>query len=105
MQDYVIIRVSWKAVFQVFFAAGTCLGGSGGIVLGLMLDSSIGLLGGMFLGLVAGLISGLAAAAYAAVFNALAPYFGGIAVTVTTKAVGPDAAVPGQEPPAAGTEG
>ncbi len=105
MQDYVIVRVSWKAVFRMFFAAGTCVGGTGGIILGLMLDSSVGLLGGMFLGLVAGLVSGLVAAAFAGVFNALAPYLGGIAVTVTTKATGPDAAAPGRESPVAGPEG
>jgi hypothetical protein len=102
MQDYEIVSVSWKAVFRVFFAAGTCIGGIGGIVIGLIFDSSVGLLGGMFLGFATGLLSGLGAAACAVVFNELAPYFGGVPVTVKT--VGPAPATDCRQLPAAGQE-
>jgi hypothetical protein len=107
MYDYEITRVSWTAVFRVFFAAGTCVGGMVGIVLGLMEHSLVGLMGGAFLGLAAGLASGAVAAAYAAVFNLLAPYFGGIGVSLTEKAAGTKQAeaVSVQEPPAAGKGG
>lgn len=97
MQDYVIVSVSWTAVFRVFFAAGTFLGGIGGIALGLIMDSSIGFFGGAFLGLAAGLFSGLMAAAYTAIFNLLAPYVGGITVSVATKPAEPECAPAAQE--------
>ncbi len=107
MYDYEITRVSSTAVFRMFFAAGTCVGGIGGIVLGLMEHSLVGLMGGAFLGLAAGLASGVVAAAYAAVFNLLAPHFGGITVSMTEKADGAKRteAVSVQEPPAAGKSG
>lgn len=108
MYDYEITSVSWPAVFRVFFAAGTCVGGLGGIALGLMEQSMIGLLGGAFLGLVAGLVSGLVAAAYAVVFNVLTPYFGGIPVNVTAKPAAespPEATMSSPPPPPAGADG
>jgi hypothetical protein len=103
MYDYEVTRVSPAAVFRVFFAAGTCVAGLGGITLGLMEQSMVGLMGGAFLGLVGGLASGLVATAYAFVFNELAPYFGGIPVSLTAKTASqapPEAAVPPPSPPA-----
>ncbi len=79
MYNYVLTRVSCAAVFRLAFAAGTCIGGAGGVVLGLLEPHGVGLFGGAFLGLMAGLAFGLTALACAVIFNVLAP-FGGVAV-------------------------
>lgn len=86
MFNFVLIRVACGAVFRAAFAAGTCLGGAGGVLFGLMERSAVGIMGGAFLGLAFGLAVGLAAAAAAAVFNLLTPYMGGIAVRLEPRA-------------------
>lgn len=80
MHNYVLMRISCLSVFKFCFCAGTCLAGAGGILLGLLEQSTVGILGGAFLGLVTGLLSGIFGAVYAAVFNLLAPIAGGIAM-------------------------
>lgn len=79
MYNYVLTRVSCAAVFRLAFAAGTCIGGAGGVVLGLLEPQGVGLYGGAFLGLMIGLAAAFTALACALVFNVLAP-FGGVAV-------------------------
>lgn len=80
MYNFMVTRVAGAAVFRAAFAAGTCIGGAGGVLLGLMERSVIGVLGGAFLGLAFGLTVALTALAAATVFNLLAPHIGGIAV-------------------------
>jgi hypothetical protein len=78
-----IMRLAWFDMFRICFCAGTCLGGLGGIFLGLMERTAIGIFGGMFFGLLFGLGSGFVGAVYAAVFNVLAPVIGGVSVCIS----------------------
>jgi hypothetical protein len=87
MYNYTIWRFACGGVFRWFFCAGTCCGGVGGIVIGLLDGGLVGIWGGMFLGFVFGLISGLMGAGYAAVFNKLAPLLGGLSVSVELRPV------------------
>jgi hypothetical protein len=80
MYNYTLVRLSCMGVCRLFFCAGVCLGGVGGIALGLLERSMIGILGGMFLGFVCGVLAGLCGLVLAAVFNLLAPFAGGIAL-------------------------
>ena len=96
MYNYVLTRVSCAAVFRLAFTAGTCIGGAGGLALGLLEPHGVGLMGGAFLGLMAGLAFGLTALACAVIFNVLAP-FGGVSVRLEPA---PEEERPGQEPAA-----
>lgn len=78
MYNYELTRISCTSVFRFGFCAGTCLVGAGGILLGALEQSVVGILGGMFLGLLGGLLSGVIGTVYAAVFNLLAPVTGGL---------------------------
>jgi hypothetical protein len=80
MYNYTIVRLAGAAVFRIMFAAGTLVGGFGGIILGLLDRETIGIAGGLFLGFVFGLFSGSIGLIYALVFNKLAPVVGGIPV-------------------------
>ena len=96
MYNFTVTKVAGAAVFRAAFTAGTCIGGVGGVLLGLIERSVIGVLGGAFLGLAFGLTVALTALAAATVFNLLVPHIGGIAVRLEP--------VPAEERPAADTE-
>lgn len=83
MYNYVITRVSSSAVCRYCFATGACLGGVGGLLLGMMERQLISILGGMFLGLMAGVVFAVTGWVFAATFNALSSVTGGIAVHIT----------------------
>lgn len=101
MYNYMLTRVACGAVFRLAFAAGTCVGGACGVVLGLVERSAVGVFGGAFLGLAVGLVVGAVALACAAVFNLLAPYLGGVAVRLDPAPAAPPApAEPPGEPAA-----
>lgn len=80
MYNYAITRISCWAVCRYFFAAGSCLGGTGGLLLGLMERQLISVLGGLFIGLLAGIAFAVTGLVLAATFNALAPLTGGLAI-------------------------
>ncbi|MCX7779942.1 MAG: hypothetical protein N2491_03370 [Negativicutes bacterium] len=80
MYNYIIMRVSCRAVCLYCFIAGCCLGGAGGLILGLMERQTISVLGGMFLGLLVGVAFALAGLVFAAAFNLVAPLAGGLAI-------------------------
>lgn len=80
MYNYTLTRLHCGAVFKMAFASGAAIGGAGGILLGLVERSAVGVFGGAFLGLACGLVAGAAAAAAAVIFNLLAPVLGGVAV-------------------------
>jgi hypothetical protein len=105
LYNYTLTRLACGAVFKMAFAAGTCIGGAGGVLLGLVEHSAVGVFGGAFLGLAFGLLAGACAAAAAAVFNQLAPVLGGIAVRLDPVPAAP--AAPGEQPgdPAGDTPG
>ncbi|MDT8903546.1 hypothetical protein [Anaeroselena agilis] len=92
MYNYTVTRIACGAVFRLAFAAGTCVGGACGIILGLLESSAVGVLGGAFLGLTVGVATGVVALASAAVFNLLAPYLGGVAVRLEPVPAAPPAA-------------
>jgi len=97
MYNYVVTKLAAGAVGRQCFAAGTCIGGFCGIVLGLAERSAVGILGGAFLGLAFGLACALGGAAFAAIFNLLAPYLGGIAVKLEPAAGTPRAPAAGDD--------
>lgn len=80
MYNYTIVQLASAAVFRIMFAAGTLVGGFGGILIGLLDRDAVGIGGGLFLGLIFGLVSGFMGLVYALVFNKLAPLLGGIPV-------------------------
>jgi predicted lipid-binding transport protein (Tim44 family) len=80
MPNYIVTRLSCWSVSWYFFLTGTCLGGMGGFVLGLMERQAISILGGLFLGLLIGLFFGLTGLIFASLFNIVAPVTGGIAI-------------------------
>ncbi|WP_156318884.1 hypothetical protein [Propionispora sp. 2/2-37] len=84
MSDYNhnITRVSCIPVFLLLFTAGTVLGGLLGLILAVMNYETVGLSGGAFIGLAVGLTSGIIGLAIILTFNILAPYTGGIPVTI-----------------------
>lgn len=82
MYNYVITQVSPLAVLKATFCTGVCFGGILGILLGFVEGDAIGLFGGVFLGFMLGLLFGISGLACAAIFNALVPKIGGIAVTL-----------------------
>ena len=84
MYNYVITRISCRAVCRCFFVTGTCLGGAGGLLLGMMERQLISILGGAFLGLLAGVACALAGLVLAGSFNVLAPLLGGIPIQLET---------------------
>lgn len=98
MYNYTLTRLACGAVFKMAFAAGACIGGAGGVLLGLVEHSAVGVFGGAFLGLIFGLVTGACAAAAAAVFNLLAPVTGGVAVRLdpVSAAQAPPGEIPGQ---------
>jgi predicted lipid-binding transport protein (Tim44 family) len=102
MYNYKLMRFSCTDVLRLCFCAGACLGGLGGIALGLLERSLIGMLGGMFFGLVVGLISAITGLIYAAVFNVLAPVIGGLAVRLEPVEITDTAAQPAKAAAAAG---
>lgn len=83
MYNYMITRISCKAVCRYFFVTGACLGGVGGMLLGMMERQVISILGGLFLGLLAAVIFAVTGWVFAATFNVLSPVIGGIAIQVT----------------------
>jgi hypothetical protein len=96
MYNYMLTRVACGAVFRMAFAAGTCVGGACGALLGLVERNAVGVFGGAFLGLAFGLIVGAFALACAGVFNLLVPYLGGVAVRLDPAPAAPPAPA---EPP------
>ncbi|HMM20584.1 MAG TPA: hypothetical protein PKA10_07570 [Selenomonadales bacterium] len=98
MPNFVLMRLSCSSVFKFCFCAGACLAGAGGILVGLLEQSSVGVLGGAFFGLAIGLISGVIGAGYTAVFNLLAPLAGGIAIRLEPLQAAEDSLHPPAEP-------
>lgn len=94
MYNFTIMRLSCWGTFRSFFCAGICLGGLGGIILGILDRTMIGIFGGIFFGLVFGLCSGFFGAFYAAVFNLLSPVIGGLAVYLEPADQGQDGEQP-----------
>jgi hypothetical protein len=86
LYNYVVTQISPIAVLKAAFCTGVCFGGLLGILLGIAEGDMIGLLGGLFLGFASGLGFGLTGLACAAIFNALVPRIGGIAVTLQSAA-------------------
>lgn len=84
MYNYMITRISCRAVCRCCFVTGACLGGGGGMLLGMMERQVISILGGMFLGLLAGIAFGIIGLVFAATFNALSPLTGGIGIQLAS---------------------
>lgn len=84
MYNYMITRISCRAVCRCCFVTGACLGGGGGMLLGMMERQVISILGGMFLGLLVGIAFGIIGLVFAATFNALSPLTGGIGIQLAS---------------------
>ncbi|MDU4959194.1 MAG: hypothetical protein E6X17_00820 [Sporomusaceae bacterium] len=94
MHKYIITRINPLSVLKAGFCCGVCFGGLLGILLGIAEGDAIGLFGGLFLGFAGGSICGLSGLVCSAVFNALAPKIGGIAIVLQPAAeaeTGPEA--------------
>jgi magnesium-transporting ATPase (P-type) len=82
MYNYIIVRISCAGVCFLLFCAGTCLGGIGAIIFGIMYWNMPSIFSGMFFGLLFGIFSAILGFIYATVFNLLAPILGGLAVQI-----------------------
>jgi len=80
LYNYTIVRLDSIAVFRLMFAAGSLVGGTIGLLFGLLDRDAIGITGGLFLGFIFGLLSGGLGLAYAVIFNKLVPLLGGIPI-------------------------
>ena len=78
MYNYVITRVSCRAVGRYCFITGAFLGGAGGLLLGMMEREVVSILGGAFLGMLAGVALGVLGCVSAVIYNVLASIWGGI---------------------------
>lgn len=90
MFNFFITRLPYVPVATLFFATGICFGGLGGLTLGILARDAVSILGGLFLGLVFGVGCTLFGLIFTAVFNALAPYTGGLPVRLDTPTPSPD---------------
>ena len=81
MYNHILTRLAYWPIFLIFFISGICTGCVMSLLF-ILMDHSIGILGGTFLALLSGLLSGLSSLVYTAVFNILMPSLGGLPLTI-----------------------
>jgi|GEM_PF-3325183 thiamine transporter ThiT len=81
MYNYILTRIAYFPIFLIFFVSGLCTGSVIGLIF-ILMDHSIGILGGAFLALLSGLLCGLLGLTCTAVFNILAPTLGGLPLKI-----------------------
>lgn len=85
MFNYRIKCVNACSVFKNVTAISLVVGGIGGLSLGLLARSMVGILGGLFLGFIFGLANGIVAYLYTFLFNLFASFIGGIEIQLNHK--------------------